>query len=120
MLKVFLYLMALLYVAAGINHFVHPATYLRIMPAYIPYHETLVKISGVLEILCGALLLFPQTRIAGAWLTIALLIAVFPANIEMAVSWHRSHHPYYWIALLRLPLQLLLIWWAWLYTKQLR
>jgi uncharacterized membrane protein len=52
-----------------------------------------------------------------AWLIITMLIAIFPANIQMAVDWYRKGSPYLWIAVMRLPLQLVLIWWAWIYTK---
>ena len=77
----------------------------------------LVYISGVCEIVFGLMLLFPQTRINAAWLIILLLIAVFPANIQMAVNFYQKSSAYLWVALLRLPVQLLLIWWAWIYTK---
>lgn len=109
--------MAILYILAGCNHFRNPEMYLRIMPPYMPAHLPLVYISGVCEVLCGVLLLLPATRVAGAWLTIALLVAVFPANVQMAVLFCREQHPYLWLALLRLPLQALLIGWAWLYTR---
>jgi len=47
-----------------------------------------------------------------------LLIAVFPANIKMCVDYYNGHKPYFWLTVLRLPLQLVLVWWAWLYTKK--
>jgi uncharacterized membrane protein len=113
-----LYSMAVLYVAAGINHFWHPRVYSKIMPSYLPWHMPIVYISGVCEIVF-ALLLFPeQTRIVAAWLIIALLIAVFPANIQMAVDYSREHNPQTWVALLRLPVQILLVAWAWQYTRR--
>ncbi|TCJ13371.1 DoxX family membrane protein [Flaviaesturariibacter flavus] len=111
-------LMALAYIAAGINHFVHPGTYRAIMPPWLPAHAALVAVSGVAEILLGAGLLLPRTRRAAAWGIVVLLVAVFPANIQMALNWWRSGHPHLWIALLRLPLQGLLIWWALLYTRR--
>ena len=112
-----LYIMSLVYVAAGILHFIRPKVYLKIMPSYLPYPLQMVYISGFCEILFGLLLLFPATRTAGAWLIILLLIAVFPANIQMAVSFYQKNNPALWIAILRLPLQFVLIWWAWIYTK---
>jgi uncharacterized membrane protein len=115
----FLYLMSMLYVAVGINHFWHPRAYFRIIPHYLPYPEALVAISGVCEILFGLMLLYPPFRGFGAWVIIVLLIAVFPANIQMAVDWYYEGHSYWWVAWLRLPLQLLLIRWAWLYTRPL-
>ncbi|MBA3828804.1 MAG: DoxX family protein [Taibaiella sp.] len=113
----FLYLMAALYVAAGINHFVHPVVYTRIMPRYLPWHLQIVYGSGVLEILLGLLLLPSGTRVIAAWGLIVLLIAIFPANVQMAVDQYHNHDKRLWIAIVRLPLQIPLIWWAWLYTR---
>ena len=113
-----LYLMAFLYVLAGINHFWHPRMYMAIMPPYLPWHSSLVIISGVCEIVFGLLLLPVSTRWLAAWLIIALLIAVFPANIQMAVDYYRRHSSSAWLAMLRLPIQFLLIAWAWQYTKR--
>lgn len=109
--------MAGLYIAAGLNHFRKPKMYLRLMPDYIPAHLTMVYISGVAEVILGALLLFPATRIWAAWGIIILLILVFPANIQMALDFYARKNPYLWIAIIRLPLQFVLIWWAWIYTK---
>ncbi len=115
---ILLYAMAVLYVAAGVYHFVNPKMYQRIMPTYLPWHMPLIYISGVLEIAFGLLLIPESTRPMGAWLVVALLIAVFPANIQMAVSFWQKQKPALWIAFLRLPLQLVLIYWAWIYTKK--
>lgn len=104
--------MAGLYMLAGINHFVNPDFYQKIMPPWLPWHFELIYISGAAEIILGLLLFFPQTRRAAAWGIIALLIAVFPANIQMMVNYYQAQNPYLWVAVLRLPLQLLLIWWA--------
>jgi uncharacterized membrane protein len=109
--------MVLLYVAAGINHFIHPELYLSIMPPWLPFHSALVDISGVCEILFGLLLILKRTRVVAAWLIIALLIAVFPANIQMFINYWRSDSPLLWIAIVRLPVQGLLIWWAYGFTK---
>ncbi|MDQ3279333.1 MAG: DoxX family protein [Bacteroidota bacterium] len=112
--------MAAAYIIAGINHFAHPQIYLAIMPPWLPAHAALVFVSGALEILFGVLLLLPRTRRAAAWGLILLLIAVFPANVQMLVNWFREENSRLWLAVLRLPLQLLLIWWAYQYTKPLR
>lgn len=109
--------MPVLYILAGINHFWHGAGYRAMMPTWLPAHRLLVDISGICELICGCLLLFSKTRKAGAWLTVALLTAVFPANLQMAVNFYKEHNPYLWIAILRLPLQIPLIYWAWLYSK---
>jgi len=117
MKTIFLYIMATAFLAAGIYHFANPDFYKKIMPAYLPYHLQLIYISGACEILFGLLLLPASTRIFAAWSIIILLLAVFPANIQMAINFWQKKNPYLWIALLRLPLQLVLIWWAYIYTK---
>lgn len=114
---VLLYVMSFAYIAAGINHFVAPKFYSRIMPDWLPWHSQLIFISGVCEVVLGILLLPLATRTFAAWGIIILLIAVFPANIQMAVTYWNKQNPYLWMALLRLPLQFVLIWWAWQYTR---
>ncbi len=113
-----LYLMALVYIAAGIYHFVNPKLYIKIMPTYLPWHLQLIYISGVIEIILGLLLIPESTRPTAAWLIIAMLVAIFPANVQMAVTFWNKNSPSLWIAIARLPLQPLLIWLAWLYTKK--
>jgi len=109
-------LLGLFFIAAGANHFVHADLYRRIVPDYLPDPALLVAISGVCECLGGIGVLIPKTRsVAGIGL-IALLIAVFPANVQMA------QHPELYrdigspaAFLIRLPLQVVLIflvWWA--------
>jgi uncharacterized membrane protein len=117
MKKLSLYIMVLFYAGAGVNHFIRPGFYLKIMPAWLPLHNELVFISGVAEVLFALLLLFPLTRRFGAWGIIALLVAVFPANIQMLLNYKKDNNPLLWIALLRLPIQLVLIWWAYSFTK---
>jgi uncharacterized membrane protein len=72
------------FIVAGLNHFVQPKTYEMIMPAYLPAHRELVYASGVAEAAGGLGLMFPQTRTNAARFLIATLIAIFPANLEMA------------------------------------
>ena len=99
------------FVAAGINHFVAPRFYLAIMPPALPWPLALVYISGVAEILGGLGVLVPSTRKLAGWGLIALLIAVFPANIYAAVHGAGSIPP--WILWARLPFQIVFI--AWVY-----
>ena len=110
---------AIVYVLAGALHFIKTDVYLRIMPPYIPWHLFMVRASGVLEILGGLGLLIPQTRRAAAWGLVALLIAVFPANIYMATNpidtGAESIAPE--LRWGRLALQPLLIWWILWCTK---
>jgi uncharacterized membrane protein len=106
------YALALLFVLAGTWHFIHPATYLAIMPPQLPQPLALVYVSGVFEILGGLGLLPAPTRQLAGWGLLALLVAVFPANVYMALAHEQLHIPG-WIAWGRLPLQLPLLWWVW-------
>jgi len=107
-------------VGAGVNHFVSPEPYVGMMPSALPAPETLVYVSGVAEILGGLGLILPATRRLAAWGLIALLVAVFPANLNMAIN----HLPLGtravpgWALWARLPLQLVLIWWAASFTRR--
>lgn len=112
--------MAVLYIAAGINHFVHPVMYLQIMPPWLPYPAALVLISGICEVALGTLLLLSSTRQLAAWLIICMLIAIFPANIQMLLNYMDQNNPLLWIAVVRLPLQAVLIGWAYGFTKNSR
>ena len=108
--------MGLLYMLAGLNHFLTPDMYLKIMPSWLPHHELLVLVSGIAELVLGILLFFPSMRRIAAWGIILLLIAVFPANIQMMLDYRLKGHPLFWLTVVRLPLQFLLIWWAYQYT----
>jgi uncharacterized membrane protein len=110
--------MSLLYVAAGINHFWHRQTYMDIMPAYIPMPLSMVYISGVAEIILGIFIIPKLTRRFAAWGIIFLLIAVFPANVQMMLNSVHDNKPGLWLTILRLPLQIPLIMWAYVYTKR--
>ncbi|KQS31095.1 hypothetical protein [Dyadobacter sp. Leaf189] len=112
-----LYAMAFVYIFAGVMHFVKAELFLGIVPEFLPAPLAIVYISGICEFAFGSMLLYPKTRNAAAWLIILLLIAVFPANIKMAMDYQQQQNSHLWIALLRLPLQFVLIWWAWLYTN---
>ena len=110
------YLLAMFMIAAGIMHFVNPAFFLKIMPPYLPLHKELVLVSGVCEVLLGVLLLLPKCSHLAAWGIIALLIAVFPANLY--VFQHQDILPAPpLIHLLRLPLQVVFILWAYWNTR---
>ena len=110
-----LYLMATLYAAAGVNHFLCPRIYERIIPPYLPAPEALNYAAGAAEVILGVALLFPVTRPWAAWGIVALLVAVFPANLYMYQRGAAGIPS--WALLLRLPLQGVLIAWAWWYTR---
>ena len=105
----------LVFVVAGILHFVMPQFYMAIMPRDLPSRLLLVYVSGVFEILGGLGLLLPATRTAAAIGLILLLLAVLPANVEMLrLAQARNASTAFQAACwLRLPLQFLLIWWVW-------
>ncbi len=109
--------MSLVYFFAGINHFLNTDFYLRIMPPYIPFHLELVYLSGVVESLLALLLLFNKTRKKAAWGIILVLIAVFPVNIYMLTPDCCGMDFPLWALILRLPVQLVLIYWAYTFTK---
>jgi uncharacterized membrane protein len=113
----FLYVMVAFYVFAGINHFANPDFYLGIIPSWMPYPVTTNYITGAFEIIFALLLIPPGIRPFAAWMIIALLIAVFPANIQMTMNYWEENNPHLWITIARLPFQILLIWWAWKYTR---
>jgi len=112
------YLLSAFFIGAGINHFLNTPFYLAIMPPYLPWHAPLVYLSGVAEIAFGVLLMFRRCTVAAAWGLIALMIAVFPANLHMALN--SETYPQFSPLLLwlRLPLQALLIAWAYRYTRR--
>ncbi len=107
-------------IVVGITHFIVPEQYARIVPPQLPYPFELVYISGFFEILGGFGLVIPFVSVAAAWGLIALYIAVFPANINMAVNSIPldgiPHIP--WLYWARLPFQAVLITWAYWYTRK--
>ena len=111
------YLLAAFFIAAGINHFWHTPFYVAMMPPYLPAPLALVYVSGAAEIGLGTLLLFSRWQVLAGWGLIALSSAVFPANVHMAL------HPEFFTQFsptglwLRLPLQALVIAWAYWYTR---
>ena len=116
-------LLGVLFLVAGSLHFIMTQTYVRIVPDYLPAHLALVYVSGFFEILGGAGLLGPEellglpVRKIAAWGLVALLIAVVPANLYMVTDHNKFTDMPLWAAWLRLPVQLPLIWWAWLYSR---
>ncbi|WP_145085486.1 DoxX family protein [Anatilimnocola aggregata] len=110
------YLLAILMIGVGILHFVQPEFFVKIMPPYLPFHLELVYLSGFFEAAMGLLLLVPRTSGMAAWGIIALLIAVFPANIYLYQ--HQELLPASpMVHFLRLPLQGVFILWAYWHTR---
>jgi uncharacterized membrane protein len=122
--RLLLWLLAVFFVTAGVTHFAAPSFYAHMVPPYLPWPLGLVYVSGACEIALGLLVLVPRTRRLAAWGLVLLLVAVFPANVHMAVNDVGFVDAPGWLAQptrlqlwLRLPLQLVLVAWAWWYTR---
>jgi uncharacterized membrane protein len=112
-------ILALAMIIIGAKHFTDPEPFEKIVPDYLPYHWSLVYLSGFIEVLAGVGLLIPQVSRAAAWTLVILYIAVFPANLYQAVNnisvpGLPHNPPLIW---LRLPFQALLVAWAWWFTR---
>lgn len=109
-------ILALVFIIGGVMHFLVPLFYLGMMPPWLPAPRILVFLSGICEICGGLGVLSARVRRVAGWGLIALLIAVFPANVEMAIQ-ARATHASLWLfgglAFVRLPLQSYLIVWVW-------
>ena len=115
-----LYLLALFLVFGGFNHLMNPGFYVAIMPPELPNPEWLNVLSGLAEIVLGVFVLEPRVRVICAWGIIALLIAIFPANMYAATNAIGPDGPgtaNATAAYVRLPFQALFILWAWWYTR---
>jgi uncharacterized membrane protein len=109
-----LLLLAALFTFAGVMHFVRPQPFDAIVPRWVPMPaRTATLLSGAAELAGGLGLLHPATRPAARWGLLALLLAVFPANLNMAVNAERFMPLPEWALWLRLPLQPLLMWLVW-------
>ncbi|MDA9951555.1 hypothetical protein N9D31_03160 [Oligoflexaceae bacterium] len=115
--KISLVVMALLYSAAGVNHFISPEFYRPMMPAYLPWHDFLIYLSGAIEIVFGVSLFFEKTRTLAAWGIILLLIAVFPAHIHMYQNPQLFPEIDGQLLFWRMPFQLVFIGWAYSHTR---
>jgi uncharacterized membrane protein len=106
-------LTGLIFFGAGVNHFVIPRAYRQIVPPSLGDPARLVVLSGVAEIAGGLGFLLPRTRRFAGLGLIALLVAVFPANLYMAGNHERFRRIPRWALYARLPLQPLMVWWVW-------
>ena len=104
---------ALFFLIGGLAHFVFMDAFISVMPSYLGFHKELVIISGVFEILGSVGLLVARTRRLAGWGLIALAVAVFPANVNMALHPEQFAQVPQTLLWLRLPLQFLFIWFIW-------
>jgi uncharacterized membrane protein len=118
--EVLKWIYGILFALAGANHFAATDFYLSIMPPYLPWHLALVYVSGACEIAVGLALLVRRVERFAAWGMVALIVAVTPANLHMAL--HAELYPQFSAAALwaRLPLQIVLLLWAYWYTVPVR
>jgi uncharacterized membrane protein len=109
------YLLSAFFIAAGLNHFRSPDVYVSMIPPWLPMPYALTVISGVCEVAGGIGVLVPSLRIAAGWGLIALLVAVFPANLHVALMGRMPGFSFSPVTLwLRLPFQAVLVAWvAW-------
>ncbi len=118
--RIFLGMMAAFFLFGGVQHFTNTDFYIPMMPPYLPWHEGLIYLSGGAEIGLGIAVLVPQVRRVAAWGIILLLVAIFPANIHIALynvplaGAEEGAGILNWV---RLPFQLVLIAWAWCFTR---
>lgn len=108
-----LIIIATFFLAGGIGHFVAIDFFVSVMPDYLGYHRELVIISGVFEILGGMGILIPKTRLLAGYGLMALIVAVYPANIHMALHPERYPDMTTMFLYLRLPFQFIFLWFVW-------
>jgi uncharacterized membrane protein len=117
--KISLYAMVALYAGSGINHFLHPEFYLSVIPAWLPFPQWANWISGVAEIILGVMLIPQPTRRFAAWMIILMLsVFFFLIHIPMCFHSYGKDDGMFWISVIRIPLQLVLINWAWKFAKK--
>jgi uncharacterized membrane protein len=107
--------MAAMYIIAGSFHFIKPKAYLRIMPRYLPAPKLLIVLSGVSEVLLGIGLLFEETKALAIYGIIAMLLVFLLVHFYMLSSKKAAAGFPVWALIIRLPLQFVLIWWAYFY-----
>ncbi len=110
------YLIGVVFILAGMNHFRKPKIYERIMPPYIPAKSSMVLLSGIAEMILGFMILTPDTQKIAAWGIIIILVIFIPVHIYMLQNEKAAMKMPKWVLVLRLPLQFALMYWAYLYT----
>ena len=109
--------MAIIYIIAGVFHFIKPKLYLGIMPNYLPNHKFLVYLSGAFEVVLGITICFPLLKNISIYLIIGLLILFLLVRINMLINKMASFGIPKWILILRFPIQFGLMYWAYIYLK---
>ena len=110
------YLLGLILIIAGVAHFKYPKVYLKIMPPYIPAPNSMVLLSGIVEMILGFMLLNPGAQKIAGWGIIAMLLSFLPVHVYMLQNEKASLKMPKWLLILRFPIQLGLMYWAYQYT----
>ncbi len=110
-----LYIMAGFYAFAGIMHFVKPKAFMRIMPRFLPKHKLLVHLSGIAEIILSIMLCIPEARTIAIYLIVIMLLLFLPVHLYMLSSKKAGAGFPKWLLILRVPLQFVLMHWAYWY-----
>ena len=111
-----LYLMGSLYTILGVLHFTNTGFYRPLMPRFMPSHDLLIYLSGLAEIVLGIGVLIPQSRNLALWGIILMLLVFLIVHVNMLFPSNRLGIPL-WVLSLRIPLQFVLIYWAYIYIK---
>lgn len=109
--------MAIIYIIAGVFHFIKPKIYLGIMPDYLPNHKFLVFLSGAFEVVLGITICFPLLKNISIYLIISMLMIFLLVHFNMLINKKDSLGIPKWILILRFPIQFGLMYWAYLYLK---
>jgi uncharacterized membrane protein len=112
-----LYIMAGMYIIAGLMHFIKPKVYVRVMPKYLPNHKALVYWSGIAEILLGIGLCVPMLKNSSIYGVIAMLSVFLMVHFYMLSGEKAAAGIPKWLLILRIPLQFGLMYWAWMYLN---
>ena len=115
--KLVLFGLATFFIYFGLDHFINPDWFVRIVPPILPFKITIVYISGIFEVILGCLLIFPKTRFIAGWGLILLLLAVYPANIYVALTNGKAMDTTPMIAWTSLPFQFVFIGLAYWHSK---
>lgn len=110
------YLLGIIFILAGVNHFRKPKLYEQIVPPYFPAASTIVMLTGIVEMILGFMLMNKNSQTEAGWGIIILLILFLPAHIYMLQNEKASLKIPKWALILRIPLQFVLMYWAYLYT----
>lgn len=118
MKKLFLYLMALFYCGMGAIHIVSPDNYISMMPMWLPLKTFLIYLSGFIEIILSVLLLSVKTlQISSRLIMLMLFVFLLLIHIPQSIGFYTSGDPHFGASLIRIPIQFILIFWAWIYAK---